>query len=119
MIRLLSILVRLAGDILSNLNYIVQLLQEFKPLNFDRPMGLCLKEKKEHPPEKADRDAYTDDELCTVGEACLMMKVSRSTIDRLRDAGKLSSLEKKGRVRLVKAEIEEAKIWYSVRKGKL
>lgn len=119
MIRLLSTLVRLGGDILRTLTHILQLLQELGPPNCQANQQLHLKNDIDLHPQKPDRDAYTDDELCTVKEACVAMNVSRSTIDRLRDNKELSSPEKNGRVRLVKAEIEEAKIWYSRRKGKL
>lgn len=119
MIRLLSILVRLAGDILACLNHIAQLLQEFAARNGDTAPKPHRDKRTNDPSEKQDVNAYTEGELCTVGEACLAMKVSRSTIDRLRGEGKLSSLEKNGRIRLIKAEIEAATTWYSIRKGKL
>lgn len=120
MIRLLSILVRLAGDILSSLNHIVQLLQELAALHGDTAAEPQLKKSTDDPSEKQDVKAYTEDELCTVGEACLAMNVSRSHIDRMRNREEFTRLaNKNGRVRLVKAEVEAAKIWYSKRKGKL
>ncbi|ERJ58978.1 hypothetical protein M472_09370 [Sphingobacterium paucimobilis HER1398] len=120
MIRLLSILVRLAGDILSCLNHIVQLLQASGLPDSVGKIDAPAKTDKAPPPEKPDIDAYTEEELCTVGEACLAMNVSRSHIDRMRNREEFTKLENKnGRVRLVKAEVEAAKIWYSKRKGKL
>lgn len=120
MIRLLSTLVRLAGDILSSLNHILQLLQKLAELNGDTASGPQLNKSTDNPSEKKDVNAYTEEELCTVGEACLAMNVSRSHIDRMRNRGEFTKLENKnGRVRLVKAEVDAAKIWYSKRKGKL
>ncbi|SKC10861.1 hypothetical protein SAMN05660841_04286 [Sphingobacterium nematocida] len=120
MIRLLSTLVRLAGDILSCLNHILQLLQESGLPDSGGKVKAHTENNTEHLPEKPDVNAYTEEELCTVGEACLAMNVSRSHIDRMRNRGEFTKLENKnGRVRLVKAEVEAAKIWYSKRKGKL
>lgn len=62
---------------------------------------------------------YSEDELMTVKEACAEMNVSRGTIyKKIRD-GKLDKVKRDGPTRLIRKEVEAAKIWYSVPKGKL
>lgn len=61
---------------------------------------------------------YTEEELMTVREAYLELKISRNTLDELRRQKKLTSILKKRNVRLIRAEVEEAKKWYCLVKGK-
>lgn len=63
--------------------------------------------------------AYTEEELMTVRQAYLELNVSRTTINKLRREGKLTSLNQLKNVRLIRAEVIAAKKWYSRRKGKL
>lgn len=122
MIRLLSILVRLAGDILSNLNHIVQLLQESSlQRSLSEPNPLCEKnENFDSEPEEAVV-AYTEEELVTISYAMVELRFSRWKIDKMRDSKELTTVYKDGNrnVRLIKAEVEAAKIWYARRKGRI
>ncbi|MDR2273517.1 MAG: helix-turn-helix domain-containing protein [Sphingobacterium sp.] len=61
---------------------------------------------------------YSDEELMTVKEAYLELKISRNTLDQLRREQKLTSVFKKRNVRLIRTEVEAAKKWYSLIKGK-
>lgn len=61
---------------------------------------------------------YSEDELMTVREAYLELKISRNTLDELRRQKKLTSIFKKRNVRLIRAEVEDAKKWYCLIKGK-
>ena len=61
---------------------------------------------------------YTEEELMTVREAYLELKISRNTLDALRRQKKLTSIFKKRNVRLIRAEVEDAKKWYCLIKGK-
>jgi len=61
---------------------------------------------------------YAEDELMTVREAYLELKISRNTLDELRRQKKLTSIFKKRNVRLIRAEVEDAKKWYCLIKGK-
>ncbi|GGH18251.1 helix-turn-helix domain-containing protein [Sphingobacterium alkalisoli] len=63
--------------------------------------------------------AYTEEELMTVRQAYLELNVSRTTINKLRREGKLTSLNQLKNVRLIRAEVIAAKKWYSGNKGKL
>lgn len=63
--------------------------------------------------------AYTEEELMTVRQAYLELNVSRTTINKLRQEGKLTSLNQLKNVRLIRAEVIAAKKWYSGNKGKL
>lgn len=61
---------------------------------------------------------YTEEELMTVREAYLELKISRNTLDELRRQKKLTSIFKKRNVRLIRTEVEDAKKWYCLIKGK-
>ena len=58
-------------------------------------------------------------ELFTNDEAIAHMKISRSTLDRSRKEGRISTIKYGRAVRFLKTEIEEARIWYSIPKGKV
>lgn len=72
----------------------------------------------EAPAEVKQVKTYTEDELMTVREAYLELKISRNTLDELRRQKKLTSIFKKRNVRLIRAEVEDAKKWYCLIKGK-
>lgn len=63
--------------------------------------------------------AYTEQELLTVKEAMSELHISRWKLSEMRNSQQLSTIYrgKKG-VRLVKEEVEAAKLWYSIPKGK-
>lgn len=66
-----------------------------------------------------DRTNTQSDELMTIREAYLELNVSRSTIDKLRKQGDLTSYYHNNHVRLLRSEVMAAKRWYSNMKGKL
>ncbi|MEN5435271.1 hypothetical protein ABE545_16675 [Sphingobacterium faecium] len=63
--------------------------------------------------------SYSEEELMTIREAYLELKISRNTLDGLRRQKKLTSVFNKRNVRLIRTEVEAAKRWYSLVKGKL
>src|SRR5690606_34271406 len=63
--------------------------------------------------------SYREDELMTVKEAMAELRISRWKIDDMRDKGQLTTIDRGSRVRLIKEEVQAAKIWYSVPKGKI
>lgn len=67
----------------------------------------------------SDPEAYRPDELVTIKEAAHMLHISRWKVDDMRSRAELTSLEKNGRIRLIRQEIEAAIKWYSVPKGKI
>lgn len=70
--------------------------------------------------KRNELEQYTEDELMTIDMARVEMKVSRGTVYNLIRDGKLKKLTKNSRnVRLIKAEVMAAKIWYSATKGKI
>lgn len=73
---------------------------------------------EEVPTEIQQVKTYTEDELMTVREAYLELKISRNTLDELRRQKKLTSIFKKRNVWLIRAEVEDAKNWYCLIKGK-
>lgn len=79
--------------------------------------GVECKSQQQAPPD--DRFNPDDDELMTVREAYLELNVSRTTIDKLRRQGDLTSVYFNNQVRLLRAEVVAAKTWYSQMKGKL
>ncbi|HLT87962.1 MAG TPA: hypothetical protein VKZ57_10245 [Sphingobacterium sp.] len=64
-------------------------------------------------------EAYSEKELVTIKEARHILGVSRWKIDKMRDEDELTTLDKNGQVRLIRKEVEEAKVWYSIPKGKV
>lgn len=58
-------------------------------------------------------------ELIDMEEALAIMNVSRSTLTRLRKSGKINTIYHKRAVRFLKAEIQDARGWYSIPKGKV
>ena len=67
----------------------------------------------------ATKPGFHEDELMTIRQAAIELRVSRGTVDKLRKEGKLTSLHQDRNVRLIRAEVIAAKIWYSRNKGKL
>ena len=78
----------------------------------------AMKPAEEPPAEIQQVKTYSEDELMTVREAYLELKISRNTLDELRRQKKLTSIFKKRNVRLIRAEVEDAKKWYCLVKGK-
>lgn len=64
-------------------------------------------------------DAYSETELVTIKEAAHILGVSRWKIGKMRDEDELTTLDKNGQVRLIRQEVEDAKVWYSIPKGKI
>lgn len=62
---------------------------------------------------------YDEDELMTVKEAMAELNVSRWKISEMRTNGELTDIARAGRVRLIRAEVMAAKLWYSRMKGKI
>lgn len=60
-----------------------------------------------------------ESELLTIIEAIDILKISRSTLYRLRNNGKINTIVYRRSVRFLKKEVEEARIWYSIPKGKV
>lgn len=69
--------------------------------------------------ECSSKESYTEDELITVKEACMELNISRWKLTDMRNKKQLTSVVKDGRVRLIRAEVEAAKLWYSLPKGKI
>jgi len=90
----------------------LSLLQERKAAQ--NPLKVVEETSSETPLVKT----YTEEELMTVREAYLELKISRNTLDELRRQKKLTSIFKKRNVRLIRAEVEDAKKWYCLIKGK-
>ncbi|MBD1422791.1 response regulator [Sphingobacterium chuzhouense] len=68
---------------------------------------------------RKDKETFSEKDLVTVKEAEDMLQVSRWKITKMRDNGELTTLEKDGQIRLLRTEVEEEKVNYSVRKGKI
>ena len=66
-----------------------------------------------------DAPMPVEEELLTIREAIIRLNISRSTLDKLRNEGRLTTLKQNRSVRLLKSEVEEARGWYSLRKGKV
>lgn len=58
-------------------------------------------------------------DLIDMEEAMSIMNVSRSTLTRLRESGKITTIYHKRAVRFLRADIENARGWYSIPKGKV
>lgn len=58
-------------------------------------------------------------ELIDMEETMTILNVSRSTLTRLRKSGKINTIYHNRAVRFLKAEIEDARGWYSIPKGKV
>ncbi len=86
---------------------------------------LRLAIKRQHPTEKnegelrIDPKAYSEAELMTLKEAEYELKASRWKIKRMREEGALTELKRKDGIRLIRSEVEAAKKWYSIPKGKI
>lgn len=77
--------------------------------------NLQSEEKHDH----GEKVMYLEEELMTVKEAMALLKVSRWKLTQMRKKAELSSISRDGRVRLIREEVEAARIWYSLRKGKI
>lgn len=69
--------------------------------------------------EEAEGFLFDGPDALTIKEAVGLLKSSRGTVDNLRKEGKLTSYHKGRRVRLDRREVEEARKWWSVIKGKV
>ena len=58
-------------------------------------------------------------DLIDMEEAMSIMNVSRSTLTRLRKSGKITTIYHHRAVRFLKSDIEHARGWYSIPKGKV
>lgn len=65
------------------------------------------------------KQSYTESELMTVDEACRELLISRWKLTDMRNKGQLTTIERGRSVRLIRAEVEAAKLWYSIPKGKI
>jgi predicted DNA-binding transcriptional regulator AlpA len=79
---------------------------------------------KDREPKVAEEDIstnniYEEKELVTIKEAMGILGVSRWKIFDMRKKGQFTKVERDGWKRLIKAEVEAARIWYSVPKGKV
>lgn len=59
------------------------------------------------------------EEWITINEALYILKISRRTLFRLRKSGKITSREMNHSVRLLKSDVLDVFVWYSVPKGKV
>lgn len=59
------------------------------------------------------------EEWLTINEALVILKISRGTLYTLRKNGQIASRVMNRSVRLLKSDVEEALVWYSVPKGKV
>mgnify|MGYP003939865787 CR=1 FL=1 len=70
-------------------------------------------------PEATGDFLFDGPDAMTVKEAADLLNSSRGTVDNMRKEGKLTSYNKGRHVRLDRREVEEARKWWSVRKGKV
>lgn len=70
------------------------------------------------PPKHAAEES-ADSGLMTIKEAIAVLKVSRYTVDAMRRRGQLTTIRQHNRIRLLRQEVDEARRWYSVAKGKV
>lgn len=76
-------------------------------------------QRRDAPYAGPDPTGVQPDELMTIREAYLELNVSRTTINKLRKQGDLTSYYHNNNVRLLRSEVMAAKHWYSSMKGKL
>ena len=69
--------------------------------------------------EENEQTEFEETELMTLKEAYIELNISRSTLHKLRDEGKLTSVYQGRNVRLIRIEVMAARKWYSTMKGKL
>ncbi len=70
-------------------------------------------------PEPPDRVWDDATYLVTTKEAMAILHASRNTVDALRREGRLTTYSRGRFVRLLRAEVEAARHWWSVPKGKI
>lgn len=126
MIKLLKALLSALLNCLKTLNLIYNLLQVHLPATQSGNRQVCNCASHEAPiadddPSTLTKQAasYTEDELVTVKEAEAILKVSRWKIEDMCNKGELTIIRKGRSVRLIKAEVDAARIWYSAPKGKV
>ncbi|SFS98402.1 helix-turn-helix domain-containing protein [Sphingobacterium wenxiniae] len=88
----------------------------------DRSVALIMEDaglQSEAKETDGEKVMYREEELMTVKEAMALLKVSRWKLTQMRKKAELSSISRDGRVRLIREEVEAARIWYSLRKGKI
>lgn len=75
---------------------------------------------REAPPPASPEVIWADEKhLMTVKEAMHHLNASRNTVDTLRREGKLTTYKRGKSVRLLRAEVEAARSWWSIPKGKI
>jgi len=80
------------------------------------PTALSPEERKE---VVRPIESYTENELVTIKEAAHLLGVSRWKVDNMRKKKQLTTLDRGGQIRLIRKEVDDAKIWYSIPKGKV
>jgi len=90
----------------------------------------CLAELSQHSPTPSEDqkvksegnivpDGLLEEELITIKQAAHTLGVSRWKIAKMREEGELTDYDRNGQIRLSRREVEAAKIWYSIPKGKI
>ncbi|TYR36342.1 helix-turn-helix domain-containing protein [Sphingobacterium phlebotomi] len=90
----------------------------------------CLAELSQHLPTPSEEenvkregnarpDRLPQEELITIKQAEGILGVSRWKIAKMREEGELTDYDRNGQIRLSRREVEAAKIWYSIPKGKV
>lgn len=99
--------------------------QVFLVVYSDRLTAAMLQEQQNNPALETKGEeqvtAYKEEELVTISYAMVELKVSRWKIDKMREEKQLRTIRQgeKRPVRLIKSEVEAAKLWYSMKKGKI
>ncbi|SEM54286.1 hypothetical protein SAMN05216436_105131 [bacterium A37T11] len=72
--------------------------------------------------QNGTKQLYDERQLMTISQATRLLKISRFKLDDMRATGKLCTLKKDPNdreVRLLRSEVEAARVWYSIPKGKV
>ncbi|GGH06710.1 helix-turn-helix domain-containing protein [Sphingobacterium alkalisoli] len=117
MIKLMMAIFKTLTNCLKTLNLIYNLLEKQLSTNEDVPVSASVAV----PDECNVRDAasYDEEELLTIKEAMGILGVSRWKIFDMRKKGQFTKIERDGRKRLIKTEVDAARVWYSAPKGKV
>ncbi|WP_196939843.1 helix-turn-helix domain-containing protein [Sphingobacterium pedocola] len=110
-------ILRTLTNCLKTLNLIYNLLESHLSQKEDVPASASIAVPDEC--NVWDATTYTEDELVTVKEAEAILKVSRWKIEDMCNKGELTIIRKGRSVRLIKAEVDAARVWYSAPKGKV
>jgi len=88
----------------------------------DRSVALIMEDaglQSEAKETDGEKVMYREEELMTVKEAMDVLKIGRWKLHDMRRKGELTTILRNKRVRLIRAEVEAARLWYSVPKGKV